>query len=225
MHGVRRKPREEAKQARNEVYRQHIFEAAEKVFAECGFEAAKVQEISKLAGLSMGTIYAIYPGKIELYRAVLEERGEELLGLVREVVEREAAPREALAALIELYIGWFVEHPSFLQMHLRAGTSWALLPTGSEAQVAHWQEIHALQAEIFRRGVADGTFVDEAPGYLAQLFSVMDQVLLADWVTGGMKTGRDELVRRLKAQVERSFCLSPRDVGRARGGSSRQRAG
>jgi AcrR family transcriptional regulator len=204
---VVRKPRDEARRARNDVYRQHIFEAAEQVFAEHGFESAKVQDISALAGLSMGTIYAIFPGKTELHRAVLEERGRELLGLVREVAERHGSPRDTLHALIALYVDYFLGHPDFLRMHLRAGTSWALSPTaGTESQVQHWQDIHALQSEIFRRGVAEGTFVDEDPGYLAKTFSVMDQVLLADWVAGGMRAGRDELVQRLQAQVERSFC-------------------
>jgi AcrR family transcriptional regulator len=202
-----RKPRDEARRARNDVYRQHIFEAAEKVFAERGFEAAKVQEISALAGLSMGTIYAIYPGKTELYRGILEERGREVLERVQEVVERETSPRDALRGLIELYVDWFLAHPDFLRMHLRAGTSWALSPsTGTDSQVQHWQDIHALQSEIFRRGVAEGVFVDEDPGYLAKTFSVMDQVLLADWVAGGMQATRDDLVRRLTSQVERSFC-------------------
>ena len=50
-----------------------------------------------------------------------------------------------------------------------------------------------------------GVFVDDDPGYLARLFSALDQVLLADWVAGGMKAGREELVDRLRAQVERSF--------------------
>ena len=48
-------------------------------------------------------------------------------------------------------------------------------------------------------------FVDEDPGYLARLFSALDQVLLADWVASGMKADRDALVRRLRDQVERSF--------------------
>ena len=202
-----RKPRDEARRARNDVYRQHIFEAAEKVFAERGFEAAKVQEISALAGLSMGTIYAIFPGKTELHRAILEERGHELLALVREVAGRKTSPRETLQALIALYVDWFLGHPDFLRMHLRAGTSWALgPPAGTDSQVQHWEDIHALQSEVFRRGVADGTFVDEDPAYLAKTFSVMDQVLLADWVARGMKAGRDVLVQRLRGQVERSFC-------------------
>jgi AcrR family transcriptional regulator len=203
---VRRKPRDEARRARHDVYRQHIFEAAERVFADRGFEAARLQEISKVAGLSMGTIYAVFPGKNELHRAILEERGRELLELVREVAARDTSPRDALDALIELYVGWFVEHPGFLRMHLRAGTSWALTPPGTAAQVRHWEDIHALQADIFRRGVAAGVFVDEDPAYLARLFSAMDQVLLAEWVAGGMKAERAELVSRLRRQAERSFC-------------------
>src|SRR5205823_7916587 len=106
---------------------------------------------------------------------------------------------------IDVYLGYFVSHPGFLCMHLRAGTSWALSPSGTEAQVQHWRDIHALQSEIFRRGIAEGVFVDEEPAYLARLFSAMDQVLLADWVASGMKADRDALVRRLRSQVERSF--------------------
>lgn len=207
---MRRKPRDEARRARNDVYRQHVFAAAERVFAERGFEAAKVQEISALAGLSMGTIYAVFPGKTELFRAILEERGQELLGLVREVAGRKASPLETLHGLIALYVDYFLAHPDFLRMHLRSGASWAISPSGTDSQVRHWQDIHDLQAAVFRRGVAAGAFVDEDPGYLAKTFSVMDQVLLADWVAGGMKAGRDELVRRLQRQVERSFCKQPR---------------
>jgi AcrR family transcriptional regulator len=215
MPATRRRPRDEARRARNDVYRQHVFEAAERVFAERGFESARLQEISRVAGLSMGTIYAIFPSKTELHRAILEERGQELLGLAREVVARETPPRETLDGLIELYIGYFVAHPSFLRMHLRAGTSWALSPSsGTDAQIAHWQDIHALQAAVFRQGIAEGVFVDEDPGYLARMFSVMDQVLLADWVASGMKAGREELVARLKGQVERAFSGG---VGAARG--------
>jgi len=53
---ARRRPRDEARRARTGVYRSHILEAAEQVFAERGFAAAKLQDISRLAGLSMGTI-------------------------------------------------------------------------------------------------------------------------------------------------------------------------
>ena len=49
-------------------------------------------------------------------------------------------------------------------------------------------------------------FVDEAPAFLSRMFTAMDQVLLAEWVAGGMKAPREELVRRLTDLVERAFC-------------------
>ena len=201
-----RKAREEARRARTDVYRQHIVEAAEQVFAERGFEPAKVQEISKLAGLSMGTIYAIFPSKNDIFRAILEERASELLAIVEEVVGRNEGPREALHALIEAYIDYFLAHPSLLRMHLRLGSSWALRPgQDAESRGEHWERIQELQAEIFRRGIAERVFVDEDPIYLAKTFSVMDQVLLADWVASGMKADRTVLVRRLQEMVDRAF--------------------
>jgi AcrR family transcriptional regulator len=222
---AQRKPRDEARRARTDVYREHVFAAAEKVFAQHGFENAKLQEISRLADLSMGTIYAIFPSKADLYRAILEDRGLELLGLAREIAAQRGPARATLDALIEVYIGYFVSHPGFLQMHLRAGTSWALSPTGTDAQVQHWRDIHALQTDIFRRGIAEGAFVEEDPGFLARLFSAMDQVLLADWVASGMRAGRGELVRRLRAQAERSFSPGARDRARRRAAEVTRRSG
>ncbi len=202
-----KKAREQAKQARNDVYRQAVLEAGEEVFAERGFDATKVQDVAARADLSMGTIYSVFPGgKAELYTALLEARGQELLAVAREVVERDLPPRDALHALIDVYVGYFVDHPDFLRMHLRSGVSWALGPAiGNATQVQYWQDIHTLQADLFRGGVAAGAFVDEDAGYLAKLFSVMDQVLLADWVGAGMQAPRDALTARFKGLVERAF--------------------
>ncbi|MBX3026108.1 TetR/AcrR family transcriptional regulator [bacterium] len=197
---------DKARQARNDVYRQHILEAAERVFAEHGFENAKLQDISKLAEVSMGTIYAIFASKDDLFRAILDTRGADLLEVARASTQADGDPGGALARLSEAYIDYFLAHPHFLRMHLRLGTSWVLGPSMSgEAQVQLWREIHALQAELMRRGVAAGVFVDEDPAFLAKVFSALDQVLLADWVAGGMKSSRDQVVARMRALVERSI--------------------
>jgi AcrR family transcriptional regulator len=202
----RQHPREVVRQARTDLYRQHILAAAEQVFAEHGFESAKLQDISALVGLSMGTIYAVFPSKGDLYQALVEERGGRILELVRGVVARNGGPHETLNALIEAYIDFFVSNPNFLRMHLRAGTSWVLSPSfDADRRVKLWKEIHTLQEDIFRRGIRAGVFIDEDPGYLAKLFSAMDQVLLADWVDSGMKAQRAELVARLQKLIARTF--------------------
>jgi AcrR family transcriptional regulator len=200
-----RKPREEARKARNDVYRQHILEAAEQVFAARGFEAAKLQEISAKVGLSMGTIYSVFPAKQELFEALLQMRGEELLTVARAAVARALPPSEALVALGEAYVDYFVAHPDFLRMQVGASVSWAIGPGSTPTRVQFWREIHDLQAAIFRDGVAQGVFVDEDPAFLAKLFSALDEVLLADWVATGMKADRATLVARLRALVGRAF--------------------
>jgi len=199
-------PQDKARQARNDVYREHIVEAAEQVFAERGFDNAKLQDISRLAGVSMGTIYAIFPGKEELFRAILAERGSELLQVAREGAQSADDARAALDGLITAYIDYFIAHPNFLRMHVRLGTSWVLGPSmGASGQVELWSEIHAVQAALMRRGVAAKVFVDEDPAFLAKIFSALDQVLLADWVAGGMKADRAELIERMRALVGRAI--------------------
>ena len=118
---------------------------------------------------------------------------------------KRTAPRATLRALSAAYVEYFVAHPDFLRMHLREGTSWVLSPApNGRAQV--WQDIHELQAGIFRRGIAAGVFIDEDPAYLAKLYSAIDQVLLADWVASGMKANGQRLTERFQALVERAFC-------------------
>lgn len=201
--------RERARAARNDVYREHILEAAETVFAQSGFDAAKLQDISRLAALSMGTIYAIFPGKNELLSAILEQRGREMLQLARAVVDRGEDPGETLDALIAAYVGYFVDHPMFLQMHLRQGVSWVLTPAdGGNGRARIWDEIHQLQSELFRRGIAAKKFLAEDPGFLAKAFSALDQVLLADWVGNGMKESRESLISRMQQLAVRLFRTS-----------------
>lgn len=198
------KLQDKAREARNELYREHVLDAAEQVFADHGFESAKLQDISKQAAVSMGTIYAVFPGKEELFRGILDRRGRQMLDVARAGVESDTDPRVALDRLIEGYIDYFIAHPSFLRMHLRLGTSWVLGPAvGSPGQVQLWADIHALQSELMRRGIAAGVFVDDDPAFLAKIFSALDQVLLADWVAGGMQASRDELVARFRRLVGR----------------------
>ena len=52
--------------------RKQILEAALEVFARKGYTAATIPEISKSAGLALGTIYLYYHSKRELFVAVIE---------------------------------------------------------------------------------------------------------------------------------------------------------
>jgi AcrR family transcriptional regulator len=64
----------------SEETRTRVLDAAATVFAERGFDGARVAEIAKAAGLSVGAIYNHYGSKAELLSAVVERHGAQELG-------------------------------------------------------------------------------------------------------------------------------------------------
>lgn len=64
-------PTEEPSQPRSGTVAR-ILDAAESVFAENGFAGASVRDIAARAGLNAASLYNYYPGKQELYEAVLD---------------------------------------------------------------------------------------------------------------------------------------------------------
>src|SRR5438874_10882073 len=60
------------------LYRNAILDAAEQVFAERGFHAARIQDIAERARTAVGTVYNHFETKEDVLRALLEERTEGL---------------------------------------------------------------------------------------------------------------------------------------------------
>src|SRR3954452_5269042 len=55
--------------------RQRVLDAAARVFAKNGYDGARIAQIAKAAGLSVGAIYNHYTSKAELLAAVVERHG------------------------------------------------------------------------------------------------------------------------------------------------------
>src|SRR4051812_20219047 len=55
------------------VKRQQIIEGARRVFIDMGFDAASMNDITRAAGVSKGTIYVYFENKEELFEALIEE--------------------------------------------------------------------------------------------------------------------------------------------------------
>jgi AcrR family transcriptional regulator len=196
------------KRAREEMYRRLVLEAAEAVFAEQGFEAARIQDIAAEAGISLGTLYSVFPGKWELYRAVHEARGAELLATAMEVVGRSAGTLDLLLEGIRGYVCYLIDHPNYLRMHLCEGYSWAASSQyRSGEQIEAWERGIELTAALFAQGQSEGLIVDGDPPLLAKMMAAVQQVQLADWVEGGMKTPPDEVIGRIQDHFRRAFVI------------------
>jgi len=210
----RRAPKQHVRRARAALYRGLVLEAAERIFAEKGFEDAKMQEIAGEAGLSLGTVYGVFPGKWQLYRAVHEVRLAEMQARAESASPRDAPPLQRLLDGVAAYVGFLSAHPEFLRIHLRDGGAWGLGSTLAGGQpLEAWTRGMARQVALVRAGIADGSFHPDDPERLARTLTAMGQVQLAVWVEQGMSEPVEELLDRMQTQLVRAF-VRP-EAGRA----------
>src|SRR5258708_34717729 len=64
--------------------RRQLLGAAQEGFVAQGYHAAAMDEIAERAGVSKPGLYQHFPGKLDLYLALLDESVEELVGIVQE---------------------------------------------------------------------------------------------------------------------------------------------
>src|SRR5262249_60265560 len=67
--------------------RKQLLAAAQEVFVAQGYHAAAMDEIAERAGVSKPVLYQHFPGKLELYLALLDESVEALTATVRAALE------------------------------------------------------------------------------------------------------------------------------------------
>ncbi|ROO83106.1 TetR family transcriptional regulator [Actinocorallia herbida] len=66
--------------------RRQLLGAAQEVFVAQGYHAAAMDEIAERAGVSKPVLYQHFPGKLELYLALLDEHAEALVTTVRDAL-------------------------------------------------------------------------------------------------------------------------------------------
>ena len=104
--------------------RQHtrdvLIEAAIRVFADKGFEAASLEEIAEAAGYSRGAIYKNFGGKEELFLAVNHRFNERALAAIGEAIEEHGLGMDAasIPELAQLWRAVFFREPHIYALSL-----------------------------------------------------------------------------------------------------------
>ncbi len=90
--------------------RQQLLEAAQQVFVANGYHAAAMDDIAERAGVSKPVLYQHFPGKLELYVALLDQHIGTLERRVRAALASTDDNRERVAGCIRTYFD-FVDDP------------------------------------------------------------------------------------------------------------------
>ena len=197
--------------ARDAMYRSHLINAAERVFAEQGFDRARMQDVAAAAAVSLATLYRIFPHKRDLYRAIVDARGRELLEQVDLAMRcLEAAVLTPLGVVLHgvaTHLRYFMVHPAFLKMSLLSGHLWyhsASRP--SHEQEDQWTRGERLLESAFAIGARAGLFVVDDPPAQGRLMIALQQTRLDNWVLRGMQEPHDEVIAQNQAEFVRTFC-------------------
>jgi len=83
--------------------RRQLLGAAQEVFVAQGYHAAAMDEIAERAGVSKPVLYQHFPGKLELYLALLDESVEELVGIVRDALSSTTDNKQRVPATFKAF--------------------------------------------------------------------------------------------------------------------------
>ncbi|MCC6640052.1 MAG: TetR/AcrR family transcriptional regulator [Deltaproteobacteria bacterium] len=189
--------------ARARMYHDLVFESAEKVFGERGFEHATMMDVAREAGVSLKTVYTSFAGKRELYEEIHEIRSQAFVTQIRQALKEAAGPVEQLGALAGAYASFLLAHEAWLRITLSERVAWGLGPTtglGADA----WRTSLGRIVEIIEAGMAQGVFHPGDAETLAASCLALMQVQIARAVERGLD--REKIAAELETQLRRLLC-------------------
>lgn len=170
-----------------------ILEAATEVFAQRGYDGARIDEIAAAAGVSKALIYEHFPGKRELYAQIMRTGTQEHLDRVLQATSSAQGSVEIMERGLGAYLDWVAENP----------TVWRVI----EQEVSD-PEIIALDQSQQKRGErAIAQILAADPDIARQELSEDQLDLLAVMINGA-------IVRACNWWVDHQTAMSPQEVVR-----------
>src|SRR5919206_1017714 len=138
-----------AKTRRGAVTRGRLVDAAAAVFAEYGYNAARISDMVRLAGISQGNFYRHFQSKDEILLAVIEGPLDELrrASSVHSGAEATEVVLADLVAANRAYFSTYARHRHVIRVMREAaatnpefGRLWLQIRRGVVGSTVHWLE-------------------------------------------------------------------------------------
>jgi AcrR family transcriptional regulator len=109
--------------ARGQRTRDKLIAAARHVFEEAGYLEARLSDISKEAGVAVGSFYVYFASKEEIFAAVLERVQDEMLHPHVTAIGDDPQPVADIEASNRAYLSWYRRNALFMRALEQAATS------------------------------------------------------------------------------------------------------
>ena len=150
--------------ARVEAKESSILDAAEKIFAEAGFDGAKVSDIARAASVAEGTVYLYCKNKQDLLAGVVGRFWTQLTQGAEAAIQSEATTKKQLEQLGRYHLNSILEQFEVVSLTYRARPQ-------QEQDLDQVREYVRVFDRIMQRGVDRGELPKETPiGQLRDVF-------------------------------------------------------
>ncbi|GAA4852302.1 TetR/AcrR family transcriptional regulator [Pseudonocardia benzenivorans] len=184
--------------------RAQLLLAARDVFAAQGYHAAAMDDIAERAGVSKPVLYQHFPGKLELYRALLTTYADELVGSVRAAIDTTTDNRERVHAAVTAYFDFVAgeggAYRLVFESDLRREPEAAAVVDGALSQC-----IDAVAAVVTEDAGLDG----DRARLLAVGLVGLSQVTAQYWLDSEQTVPRDEAISLMSALAWRGLAGFP----------------
>ncbi|HMM94177.1 MAG: TetR/AcrR family transcriptional regulator [Micrococcales bacterium] len=158
--------------------RAQLLEAAQAVFVQSGYHAAAMDEIAERAGVSKPVLYQHFPGKLDLYLALLDTHCDTLEQLVRRALETgDGDNEERVRATVAAYFDFVTREDAAFRMVFESDLT-------SVPQVrARLDAVELACAEAIAEVIAEDTGADDERALLlGSALAGMAQVAARHWL-------------------------------------------
>jgi AcrR family transcriptional regulator len=184
--------------------RNQLLGAAQEVFVAQGYHAAAMDDIAERAGVSKPVLYQHFPGKLELYLALLDQHCEALLHAVREALASTTDNKQRVEATMHAYFAYVEDEGGAFRLVFESDLT-------NEPAVRERVDKVALQcAEAISEVIAEDTGLGrEQAMLLAVGLGGVSQVVARYWLSTGKTVGRDQAVELLTSLAWRGIAGFP----------------
>jgi AcrR family transcriptional regulator len=195
------------KERDRQVRQDDFLSAAERLFAEKGYQHAAMEDIAKAAGYATGTIYRYFKSKGDLYRHLLIRRAASYLGHLQSRLQAEKTSLGRLRAIIRGKFDFFAANREFMVLYLDIDANAVLRrpsPGDPEEEQRLRSQCQGQLRMIFEAGARTGELDADL---LAEFFETASNQLLVECFRRDGGKSLDRIEKFLMQFFERALAL------------------
>ena len=185
--------------------RVQLLESALEVFVAQGYHAAAMDDIAERAGVSKPVLYQHFPGKLDLYLALLDTSCDTIIDNCREALASTSDNRDRVAATMKVFYSYVASEEGAFRLVFESDLTSE--PDVRERVDRVTVECASMIADVIR---ADTGLPDEASELLAVSLVGMAQVSARFWLAGGGGIPQDDAAALIAGLAWRGIRGYPR---------------